>query len=326
MLDACRNNSLARSFRDIGRGLALISRQPPGTLISYSTGANQVAEDGDGRNSPYTAALLQNMKIPGLPVEQVFKMVRNRVVKNTGGKQEPAEYTMLREDFYFIPQSGKSNNPSDVSSYKTKEIPDSNADASANDHTFWNSVKNSKNPDELNAYLEQFPSGIFAPLAKARLKSLESGNTQSGKSPESNVPGPKERGRDGRFIAYDNGTVLDTNTNLMWAAKDNGYNINWYGAKKYCESYRKGGYTDWRLPTHSELVGLYDKSKSQKIPCYVTGSNHINDLIYLTCAWVWAAETKGDKSAIYGFDGGGIDWGSSSGDGYSRALPVRSHK
>ncbi len=32
--------------------------------------------------------------------------------------------------------------------------------------------------------------------------------------------------RDGRFIAYDNGTVLDTSTNLMWAAKDNGEDIN----------------------------------------------------------------------------------------------------
>ena len=46
-----------------------------------------------------------------------------------------------------------------------------------------------------------------------------------------------EVARDGRFIAYDNGTVLDKEAGLMWAAKDNGKNINWTDAKKYCESY-----------------------------------------------------------------------------------------
>ena len=50
-----------------------------------------------------------------------------------------------------------------------------------------------------------------------------------------------ETARDGRFIAYDNGTVLDTKTKLMWAAKDNGDYINWEDAKSYCEKYRGGG-------------------------------------------------------------------------------------
>ena len=57
-----------------------------------------------------------------------------------------------------------------------------------------------------------------------------------------------EAGRDGRFIAYNNGTVSDTQTGLMWAAKDNGSNINWVNAKSYCENYRGGGYSDWRMP------------------------------------------------------------------------------
>jgi hypothetical protein len=63
------------------------------------------------------------------------------------------------------------------------------------------------------------------------------------------ISGASEIGRDGRFIAYDNGTVLDTKTNLMWAAKDNGSDINWSNAKSYCENYRGGGYKDWRMPT-----------------------------------------------------------------------------
>src|SRR5271157_6045 len=76
-----------------------------------------------------------------------------------------------------------------------------------------------------------------------------------------------ETGRDGRFITYDNGTVLDTRTNLMWAARDNGSDINWYGAKSYCENYRGGGYTDWRMPRQNELAGLYDASKSRQTTC-----------------------------------------------------------
>ena len=67
----------------------------------------------------------------------------------------------------------------------------------------------------------------------------------------------RETDRYGRFIAYANGTVLDTRTNLMWASKDYGYDINWKDANRFCEDYRGGGYTDWRMPTRDELVRLF---------------------------------------------------------------------
>jgi len=60
----------------------------------------------------------------------------------------------------------------------------------------------------------------------------------------------------GNIIAYNNGTVLDTRTNLMWAARDNGSDINWANAKSYCENYRGSGYTDWRMPKQDELAGF----------------------------------------------------------------------
>jgi hypothetical protein len=49
---------------------------------------------------------------------------------------------------------------------------------------------------------------------------------------------------DGRFVAQNNGTVLDTKTNLMWAIKDSGSDINWADAERYCENYRGGSYSD----------------------------------------------------------------------------------
>jgi hypothetical protein len=133
-----------------------------------------------------------------------------------------------------------------------------------------------------------------------------------------------EIGRDGRFIAYDNGTVLDTQTNLMWAAKDNGSNINWADAKSYCENYRGGGYTDWRMPTQDEVAGLYDAAKTYKSDC---GTNvHLTELIRLTSAWVWTSETRGSDTAAFFFFVPFLGWSSQSKGGSVRALPVRSGK
>lgn len=61
-----------------------------------------------------------------------------------------------------------------------------------------------------------------------------------------------------RFIkSADGKTVTDTQTNLMWAAQDNGSNISWGFAEVYCEGYTGGGYSGWRMPTINELGGLY---------------------------------------------------------------------
>ena len=137
----------------------------------------------------------------------------------------------------------------------------------------------------------------------------------------------KEIKRDGRFIAYSNGTVLDTRTNLMWAAKDNGSSINWQGAKNYCDNYRGGGYPDWRMPTQDELAGLYDAGKSRPTAC-VKSANQIQvvtELIDITCLFFWASETRGSEAVGFNFIGGARGWISQSYDSYTtRVLPVRS--
>jgi hypothetical protein len=131
--------------------------------------------------------------------------------------------------------------------------------------------------------------------------------------------------RDGPFIDLSNGTVLDTRTNLMWAAKDNGSNINnWQGAKSYCENYRGGGYTDWRMPTQDELAGLYDEAVTGKIGLKLT------NMIELTGCCPWASETRGSAAAYFNFVTGTRGWFHQSSaiviDGSDRALPVRSSK
>jgi len=100
ILDACRDNPLARNFRSSNRGLAIISSAPEGSFISYATGPGQVAMDGEKRNSPYTAALLKYMNVPGLPIERVFKNVR---ISLESLKQTPWELSSLKGEFFFTP-------------------------------------------------------------------------------------------------------------------------------------------------------------------------------------------------------------------------------
>ncbi len=100
ILDACRDNPLVRGFRSGSNGLARMDA-PKGTIVAYSTSPGKVALDGEGRNSPYTAALLEYMDDPGLTIEQVFKKCRRRIDKATNGRQIPWESTSLTGDFYF---------------------------------------------------------------------------------------------------------------------------------------------------------------------------------------------------------------------------------
>jgi len=134
----------------------------------------------------------------------------------------------------------------------------------------------------------------------------------------------KEAGKDVRFIAYDNGTVLDTSTKLMWAARDNGANVNWQNAKNHCENYHGGGYTDWRMPTQDELAKLFNGAKNYKSDCgYSVG---LTELIHLTCAWVWASEKRGTDATNFDFYAGKQNWSHQAIEYDSRALPVRSSK
>lgn len=56
------------------------------------------------------------------------------------------------------------------------------------------------------------------------------------------------------------GYWIDPSTQLMWAGKDNGKDVNWHKATKYCRDLRLAGYSDWRLATIDELQGIYDKN------------------------------------------------------------------
>jgi uncharacterized caspase-like protein len=169
LLDACRDNPFGKSFRSASRGLAIVSNSPSGTFISYSTSPGKVARDGEGRNSPYTKALLENMGKPGLTINNVFMNVRSKIKKETG--QVPWELSSLEGDFYFSalktietailpPEHTASASSSETNNVSSAEI------------LFWNSIRNSDNPEEYRAYLAKYPNGEFSAIAKTRAQKL----------------------------------------------------------------------------------------------------------------------------------------------------------
>jgi hypothetical protein len=103
LVDACRNNELQKSWRTTNNGLARMDA-PGGTFISFATAPGRVAADGVGRNSPYTKHLLQALKQPNMPIEQVFKVVRRNVMDETKGEQVPWDNSSLVGDFFFTVQ------------------------------------------------------------------------------------------------------------------------------------------------------------------------------------------------------------------------------
>jgi uncharacterized caspase-like protein len=100
--DACRDNPLSRSFsRGGSRGMAA-PIEATGTLISFATKHGNTAADGDGKHSPYTAALLAALENPGgVEIEQMLRKVQQGVKQATAGQQEPWRYGSLDGDFYF---------------------------------------------------------------------------------------------------------------------------------------------------------------------------------------------------------------------------------
>ena len=102
ILDACRDNPfIAAGTRGIGSGLARMEA-PEGTLISFATQPGHVAFDGDGQHSPFTAALAETIRKPGLDIFRTFNEVGLTVSRATGGEQQPwLALSPIKGDFYF---------------------------------------------------------------------------------------------------------------------------------------------------------------------------------------------------------------------------------
>lgn len=112
-IDACRNNPLAENLartatRSVSRGLALVEPTGDGAMIAFAAGPGQVAYDGSGSNSPFTAALVHNLGTPGVEVATAFKRVIAEVRVLTENRQSPQIVSSLSTEIYFggLPEGG----------------------------------------------------------------------------------------------------------------------------------------------------------------------------------------------------------------------------
>ncbi|WP_421875112.1 caspase family protein [Pacificispira sp.] len=154
ILDACRNNPYARSFRSSETGLARMDA-PRGTLLAYSTAPGSVAADGTGRYSPYARALARAMNLPGLPIEEVFKRARIDVMEHTAERQVPWESSSLTGNFSFVPAAAAG----DVAAQSREAV-------------FWSSIAAQDDPALFEEYLTRYPDGLFRSIAESRLAAL----------------------------------------------------------------------------------------------------------------------------------------------------------
>jgi hypothetical protein len=132
VLDACRNNPfVAKMSRSlalravIGGGLGRI--EPVGNvLVAYAARDGTTALDGDGRNSPFTAALLHNIETPGVEVTFMLRNVRDDVMEVTRNEQQPFVYGSLSRKAIYL--AGQPSSADQVAANQANATP---ADASA---------------------------------------------------------------------------------------------------------------------------------------------------------------------------------------------------
>jgi Caspase domain len=170
ILDACRDNPFARSFRSAASGLASMDAAS-GTFVAYATAPGRTADDGSGANGLYTEQLMRYMRTPGLKVEDVFKRVRIDVERVSGGKQVPWESSSLKGDFYFVGSPGEAALPAPP----PPSAPSKSAGLARTideEEALWKVIEASTNPVDFEEYLAAFPQGRFAIAARARLRQL----------------------------------------------------------------------------------------------------------------------------------------------------------
>ncbi|MBI5319877.1 MAG: caspase family protein [Bradyrhizobium sp.] len=171
ILDACRDSPFTRSMkrtlaaRAIGRGLAKVEPTSPNTLIAFASKAGSTASDGDGKNSPFTKALVNHVVKPGLDLRRAFGYVRDDVLKNTGNKQEPYVYGSLGgDDVPLVAAKPAATGPQ--------------ADPQSSVRRDYELALQIGTRDVWTAFLAQYPEGFYASLAKGQLARIAAEETR----------------------------------------------------------------------------------------------------------------------------------------------------
>jgi len=198
ILDACRDNPLARTLAaslpksrstSLGTGLAPVEARSDGVgtgglLIAYATDPGAIAFDGDGTDSPYSTALARHLTEPGVEIQSALTRVRGEVTETTQGRQRPWHNASLgREVFLGKPAAAAvpaANPVADASNAAATSTPVASDSPSWEvEQRLWDeAVKHNSGPF-YQAYLDQFPNGRFATVARLNIDELNGPNAQN---------------------------------------------------------------------------------------------------------------------------------------------------
>lgn len=189
LLDACRDNPFVNQMRrsgatrSIGRGLARVEPNT-GTMIGFAAKEGTTANDGDGTHSPYTQALLDNVEQPGLEISLMFRRIRDSVLKETGGQQEPFAYGSLpSESIYLVP-------PGATGAPEPQAPPQALVSAPPEDRQVWETIKDTSSAAVLSSFVARYPGSVYAELAKARLEEIRAEQAEKKAEKQASLPPP----------------------------------------------------------------------------------------------------------------------------------------
>jgi uncharacterized caspase-like protein len=231
ILDACRDNPLARTYAarlpasrsvTVSSGFAAVQTRASGKgtggiLIAYATDPGSVALDGNGINSPYTAALAKHITVPGVSLQSALTRVRGDVTNSTKGQQRPWHNASLGREIFLggetkvatlskVPPSSLNDSqpastlvlvpaptkakPAQPENQQSTSTNNNDGENWAVERRFWDEVSKRNSIAHYQAYLKQYPSGQFTTIADINIQSLlqkKIANADNQNSTEENV-------------------------------------------------------------------------------------------------------------------------------------------
>ena len=196
ILDACRDNPFVSRMqrgtvtRAVGRGLTRVESSNQ-TLVAYAAAEGQTADDGKGRNSPYTTALLRYIEEPDLEVDKLFGRVRDAVLAATGGRQQPYTYGSLSGDGVYLTLHVVIENPTvDPPPPVIVEPPEWEEEKVA--ARAYEAAERLNTIEAYELVRKRFPNTFYATLAQEKIRELKESGPQAAGVDPSPAPQPED--------------------------------------------------------------------------------------------------------------------------------------
>jgi uncharacterized caspase-like protein len=183
LLDACRDNPLAKSFSanlgatpslQVGSGLAEIAvdNAGEGTVIAFATSPGKVAYDGGGNHSPFTAALLKHLDAPQVNIQTILTRVTGEVYNTTAKRQRPWVNASMVDEVFLNQAPPAPTTPTAPTAQVTIQGQGSGTTPADTEREAFLAAAAAADVASLEAFLTRYPDGTFAEEARQMVAML----------------------------------------------------------------------------------------------------------------------------------------------------------